>query len=224
MEKPENRKSSTALIAELTGDLQNSSTARDWFTQYWFSWISCFSFIAILTYVAAAFFPNDIHLPQNLKSASFWSENAMWLFLSVTSAMVGYLSAQPVRSSRLFLRMAYAISLLLIVGLLTRESPSSMADAFGAEMHWHRGPCGFFILATGIISAFWMSFILRRAAPTSLSFTGLWVAVSIGSLGSMFMHLVCTHESTAHEILWHISPLLLLAILGASLSPKVLRW
>ena len=213
-----------SVITSLVNDLPNPTPAKDWFTNYWFSWISCFSLIALLTYFAAAMLPNDIHLPQNLGSFSFWLETGLWFTLSFVSALIGYHSAHPGRGSSKLLRMGIVTAFLLISSLMFRETPATFANEFSNEVHWHRGPCGIFILSTGIVSAMWMFFVLRRAAPTRLSFTGMWVAVSVGSLGSMFMHLVCTHESSAHDILWHVSPLILLGMLSAAVGHRSLRW
>jgi hypothetical protein len=211
-------------ISELVGDLKNPSATKDWTTLYWFSWISCFSLFALLTYLASAAVPNDIHLPQNLGSVSFWFENTLWFALALLSARVGFLSAYPTEQLNRTLKTTYAMLALLAVVLLLKETPSALANEFSEEMHFERGPCGSFILINGLVLTLGMFAILKRAAPTRLKFTGLWVAVSVGALGSMFMHLVCTHESGAHEIIWHVLPLLMLVGIVSSSSQRLLRW
>lgn len=211
-------------ISDLVSRLNKSDGPKNWATLFWFSWISCLSIMSILTYIAAAFFPNDIHLPQNTGNFAFWAEIGLWFSLALLSAGIAYVSGFPTRSTRKLLNFAYTAAVLMGVVLFTRESPSAVASEFVNEIHLHRGPCGFFILITGFVSMCGMFYILKKAAPIDLSFTGLWTALSVGALSSMFMHLVCTHESTAHTLLWHVTPVILLMIMGLTLSPRLLRW
>ena len=211
-------------LSSLVSGLDRPSPSKNWFTLYWFSWLSCLSVMSLLTYLAAAVFPADIHLPQELRNYAFWGEAALWFSLALCSAVISFLSGYPNRSFQKSLKLIYVLASVLAAWLLFQESPRAIASDFMTEVELHRGPCGFFILFTGLFSTLGLFLILRKAAPTQLSLTALWTALSVGSLSSMFMHLVCTHESTAHVLLWHVTPILMLMALATFVSPRLLRW
>jgi hypothetical protein len=213
-----------SFISKLVDDLETPSPSQNWFAHYWGSWTGCILLMGGLTMWAAAIVPKDIHLPENLTGVSFWLETACWFALALISGVIGYLSAQPARKTSGFLILNYGIAIVLGISLVLRETPSTFASEFTNELHWHRGPCGMFILASGAVASLWMFTVLKRAAPTRLSFTGLWVAVSVGSAMSMLMHLVCTRETTAHAIIWHIAPLMVLSMVGMAASRRSFRW
>jgi hypothetical protein len=211
-------------ISDLVSDVKNPAPSANWGRRYWSSWASSFLLMTVLTLWASRRLPSDVHLPENLMSVSFWIEAGLWFVLALLSAFIAYQSSMPTKPTSYLLRASYATSFLLAVSLLIRETPSSFASEFSNELHWHRGPCGAFILSTSLVSAIWMFSALRKAAPTRLSFTGAWTLMSVGSLSAMFMHLVCTRETSAHAIIWHIAPMLVLAMAGTAYSRRALRW
>jgi hypothetical protein len=211
-------------ISSLVSGLERPSSSKNWFTLYWFSWLSCLSVMSLLTYLAAAVFPADIHLPQDLRNVSFWGQAVLWFSLALCSSVISFKSGYPGRSIQKPLKLSYVLASVLTVWILIQESPQAMASDFMTEVELHRGPCGFFIFFTGLFSTLGLFLILRKAAPTNLSFTALWTALSVGSISSMFMHLVCTHESAAHVLLWHVTPVLMLMALATTVSPRLLRW
>lgn len=217
-------KDTSRLIHHLASHLNEPSESINWNTNYWFSWLSCISVMAILTYLAAAFLPNDIHLPQNLKSVSFWAESALWLSLGFLAAKVTSSYARPNVFNRWSPKLAIGVFAALIATIGFNVIPSAFASEVRTELHWMQGPCGFFIVFTGLVSALWMFYVVKKAAPVDLMKTSIWAAISVGSLGSFFMHLVCTHESAVHTFLWHVSPLFLLTFLCFGIGQKALRW
>ncbi len=218
------KKDTDLLILELAREAGSVGEARNWPSNYWFSWIGCLSLMALLTYLAAALLPAYIHLPTNLKSVGFWLDAGMWFVLAALGARIAYLSSMPGFSKPALERAAVILFGILMASLVFRSTPSAYAEGLQEELHWLRGPCGFFILVTGALSASWMFFVIRRAAPLELQKTTAWAAVSTGALGSMFMHLVCTHEDPVHVFLWHVVPLFLLIGVFASFGKKVLHW
>ena len=211
------------LITSLSGDLAAPSTSRNWFSQFWFSWISCFCLFSILTYLAAAFLPEEIHLPMDLKNPSFWLRNAFWFAFSVLSALIAYQSSIPGKLKPVVTKLGIAAGVAALGILFTESAPWQFLDELQA-LNIKQGPCGLFILLTSLSASMWIFYILRRAAPTQLGFTGAWTAASIGSLSSFFMNLVCTHESSQHVFVWHLLPVFLLIAMGMQLGKSFLRW
>lgn len=214
----------SSLIHQLASRLGEPSESLNWNANYWFSWMSCVFVMAILTYLAAAFFPGDIHLPQNLKNASYWIESSLWLSLAFLAALLTSSFSRLGALSRWKPRLAAFVMLALVTTILVNISPNAFASQIYEELHWLQGPCGFFILITGFVSALWMFYIVKKGAPVNLVKTSAWASVSVGALGSFFMHLVCTHENSAHTFIWHVAPLFLLTLMCVGVGQKALRW
>ena len=216
------------LVLELSRDLQHPSESQNWSTQYWFSWISCCSMMALLTYIAAAVLPTYIHFPTHWQNFSFWLDTVLWFLIAFFSAQVAYQSSVPGAATlwlQLWLQRAMGfVFALVLISVAFRSSPSAMAAEFPEELSILRGPCGMFIFVTGLVAASWMHYVMKRAAPIDLRKTSVWGAISVGALGSMFMHLVCTHENSLHVFVWHVAPLFLLMAVAATFGQRMLRW
>ena len=219
-----NARDTPQLIHDLAADLSEPSESLNWKANFWFSWAGCISVMAIMTYLAAAFLPKDIHLPQDLKNAAYWIELTLWLILGLSAAFMTSSFARPRTLNGWSPRFAWVVLAMLLSTILLNITPSAFASQMSEELHWKQGPCGFFILFTGLVSSLWMFYIIKKAAPVDLIKTSTWAAISVGALGSFFMHLVCTHENSVHTFLWHVSPLFLLAFIAAWIGPKALRW
>ena len=214
-------------ISKLVDDLKLPKTKNFWFLQYWGTWGLCFLSMAALTVVALTLAPQKVYFPESLGRISYWLPSILWLGFAIFSAMIGYQSAYPGRSTTLATRINSLFLFLLLVGLVIQATPSVIAGSMNElteGFHLSRAPCGIFILSLGMISAIGMFFVLKRAAPTRLNFTGFWAATSMGAIASFMMNLVCPHESASHVFLWHITPLLLLGTMGMRMSTRLLRW
>lgn len=66
--------------------------------------------------------------------------------------------------------------------------------------------------------------VLRRAAPTSLRLTGAVAGVVSGALGAAACALHAPDGSLPLILVWYGAPIILTALVGAALGPRLLRW
>lgn len=65
---------------------------------------------------------------------------------------------------------------------------------------------------------------LRRGAPTELWRTGAIAGLVSGSLGAAAYSLHCPDDSLPFVAIWYAGSILLCALIGKSLGPRLLRW
>lgn len=65
---------------------------------------------------------------------------------------------------------------------------------------------------------------LRRGAPTELGRTGAIAGLVAGSLGAAAYSLHCPDDSLPFVAIWYAGSILLCALIGRSLGPRLLRW
>jgi hypothetical protein len=212
------------LIQDLSQKVHEPTESQDWPTQYWASWIGCASIMALLTYVAAALLPDYIHLPTNLRDPRFWVQEGLWLLVALLSARASYVYSFPTERPRESELMLILLMSALCASLFLAIDQISMLRDLGVEAQLDRGPCGGFIALTGALGAGWMFFVIKRAAPIHLSRTATYAALSMATLSSALMHLVCTHENPIHVVIWHLVPVVALGAASAVLGKKLLRW
>lgn len=212
------------LIQTLSSDLKNPSESKHWFARYWSIWFLCAIILTAITFGAHLIAPDEVHLPENLGTSILRMEAFMWLGIAVLAATIAYLSSIPRKSNSFLIPGVYAAMAALSISLITRLDLSGFLQSAIFEMQLWRGPCGFFIALTGAAATVTMYSTIRRAAPTQMQKTATWSALSIGAFSAMLMHLVCTHDSSTHVILWHVLPMTLMIILARFSSKKLLRW
>jgi hypothetical protein len=65
---------------------------------------------------------------------------------------------------------------------------------------------------------------LRRGAPTDLHRTGAIAGLVAGALGAAAYSLHCPDDSLPFVAIWYAGSIVLAAIVGRSLGPRLLRW
>lgn len=65
---------------------------------------------------------------------------------------------------------------------------------------------------------------VRGLAPTRLRSAGFAAGMTAGSLGAIGYSLACPEPSAAFVALWYTVGIVLVALIGAALGPRVLRW
>lgn len=212
------------LIKTLSGDLKNPSESKNWFARYWSIWALCAIVLTSITYGVSLLAPEEVHLPENLGTSIFRMEVFMWFGIAILASTIAYLSSIPRKSNSFLIPGVYAAMAALTVSLITRLDFSGLVQNVSFEMQLWRGPCGFFIALTGAAATVTMYSAIRRAAPTQLEKTATWSALSIGAFSAMLMHMVCTHDTSTHVLLWHVLPMTMIVILARFSSKKLLRW
>ena len=86
----------------------------------------------------------------------------------------------------------------------------------------YRSLCHVEVLLYGTLGASAGLWALRRLAPLRRVQLGVLVGVVSGAIPAYLMQLGCMYEPT-HNLLWHFSPVLAVALIGGCLAKLVLR-
>jgi hypothetical protein len=192
--------------------------------------LSCFLILwcaaSIAFYLPALLLAPTRHdLIERLGQTAFWVETSLWILAATGSAVLFYRSSIPGMMMRRRDRWLGLLPLFIVCGLWASQlHATGWVSELVSEMDAWRGRCGFVILGVGAASAFLMFRWARNAAPTRPRSTGVWAALSAGSLASFAMQIVCAHANALHLWVWHVVPIVLLAIAGAWLGARMLRW
>jgi hypothetical protein len=169
-------------------------------------------------------------LRSRLPSTYFQLETILCIGACMSAVLIAYRSSIPgllgewEEKLGLLLLLLMGGALMSKMMLLGLHPDLSLKHEFLMELDFYRGRCGQMMLIIGMVGASALTFISRRNAPTKLYRTGLWVALAAGCLALTAMQFVCDHENFAHIFLWHMVPVMLLALGGAALGKKILRW
>ena len=78
--------------------------------------------------------------------------------------------------------------------------------------------------ASGLLTFSALTAWLRRGAPVSLNAAGLYTGIAAGAIGSFAYGLACPIDTIAHLASWHVLPIVLSAIVGRLVVPRLVRW
>lgn len=84
--------------------------------------------------------------------------------------------------------------------------------------------CLSYSLAAAMVTASALVLWLRRGAPVSLQTAGLQTGIAAGALGTAAYGMSCPNDTLAHVGLWHIAPIVVAAMIGKLVVPRLLRW
>ena len=79
-----------------------------------------------------------------------------------------------------------------------------------AAVRWHP-ECAWQMAAVAVPPAAWMYWQLRRAAPYALGWTSAKAALASVGVGALAVQWICGLDAAAHQLLWHVAPLLVVA-------------
>jgi hypothetical protein len=182
--------------------------------------------VAVLFAAAFSYWSMRPDWAAKLQDPWFFFETLLLFMIASGGAIMVYRSAIPSLLKRSDLKWAI-LPIGMITGLWLAKFHSGIVPLpveFHGEMNAYRGRCGALILAVGSLAGAGMFIWARRAAPTRLRLTGLWIALSSGSLGTLAMQAVCPYENPLHLWIWHVFPVIALAGLSSYLAEPLLRW
>jgi hypothetical protein len=161
-------------------------------------------------------------------SALFLLSAGLFLVLGIATALTLIAMARPqVGSDRTGWNSGWAwaaamAALLpastLVLGLSHLPSAWAESDPRGGLLCFGMG------LLAGLASAAVLVAWLRRGAPTSPDRAGWLVGIAAGSLGMFAFSLYCTDDSIYHIGLWHSAAVVVSALLGRLIVPRLIRW
>ena len=181
-------------------------------------------FSAVLLGLAWRALPIRADLNTQFSDHHFWIETLLWLATAISAAIAVYRNAMPGRPEGVAGGLAAGLSILVTGSLLLRGNYAGFSQEFQSELAFDRGICGPLIVAFAALEALALYVWIRKAAPTRLSATGAWIALSSASLGAFALQFICAHDSMPHLLIWHLLPVTVLALIGFSFGRRLLRW
>lgn len=187
--------------------------------------IACTLFFAPALWLA----PTRWDMGYRVAEPVFWVETGLWVLAAAACAAAVYRGSIPgmvaTVAARRRERLWTGLPIAAAIGIwASRLGSDHWLRECSDEMSLWRGRCGFIIFALGLAVGTLYFRWARRAAPVHPASTGVWAALSAGSLGAFSMQLICAHDNGLHLWIWHVVPMALLAGLGAVLGEKHLRW
>jgi hypothetical protein len=167
----------------------------------------------------AAFGPRA-DLAEAIARPAFMATAALTLGVAVVSGFAALVLAIPGAERSPALRMT-ALTLLgawgveLVTGLI-REG-----GGFPSDAHWP--VCIIRIIVVGMIPAWALAGMLRRAAPLRLAPTGAMAAIAAMAAAAVAIQFACPFDAPSHLIRGHFAPVVVFAALGAWLAPRFLN-
>jgi hypothetical protein len=154
----------------------------------------------------------------------FHVENFLWLGMTLLSAAALYYSTFPQQQKKYLKHSIYLTLGALLSLILWRTEFSSLAEDMPGELSIWKGRCGIIISIVGIMHATMLGIWASYSAPRSGAVTGIFCALSAGSLGCLLMQFVCFHNHSLHLVLWHFLPLAGMSFIGQFLGRRWLKW
>jgi hypothetical protein len=207
------------LIASLVDDLRPARVLR---RRYGLG-LTAAAAAATLAIVAIVFgFRSDISAGRF--DTLFLIANGLFLILGVACAATVIAMGNPQVGSRHFgwRWVAAAACLLPLSAIIILASGTEALP--GIIMSVHEMDCLFAGVTLGLLTAAVLVFWLRRGAPTSPERAGLLVGVASGCIGIFAFAFHCSTDTIYHVGLWHSAPVLISALLGRLLVPRLVRW
>lgn len=79
-------------------------------------------------------------------------------------------------------------------------------------------------IGLGVLMAIALTLWLRRGAPVSPDRAGLLTGIAAGSTGIFAVALACPHDDIAHIGVWHGGAVVISAVIGRLVIPRLIKW
>ena len=178
--------------------------------------------VAILLLIASLGVRPD--LSDAMGSFAFWTK---WIYTASLSLVALAVTAQLARPDggpiRWLWILAVPVILLTAIGVveLARTPPAEWL-AMWLGRSWMVCPWIVVVLAMPIFAGLLWSF--RRMAPTRLRAAGAAAGLSAGAFAATVYCVHCPEVSAIFVLTWYSLGILLAALIGALLGPRLLRW
>jgi hypothetical protein len=128
--------------------------------------------------------------------------------------------AQPRRALRAVAIPVVAMALLAVVVLATAPADQRMSLVMGSS--WRACPLNISLLAAPALVVLLVA--VRALAPTRLRLAGAGVGLLAGALGAVVYTVHCTEFEAPFLAVWYVLGMLIPAVIGALIGPRLLRW
>jgi hypothetical protein len=154
----------------------------------------------------------------------FLIANGLVLLLGLSASIAAVTMANPQVGNRPqgWRWGAAAVLLLPLAAIAALVShAASVPDSWFSA---HDRGCLAMGLALGLLMAATLTAWLRRGAPVAPETAGLLVGIAAGCTGMFAFAFYCPSNSMFHVGVWHTVPIVLSAILGRLIVPRLVRW
>jgi hypothetical protein len=145
---------------------------------------------------------------------------AAGMFAGAAAFVLSVPAAEHYRAQRI-IPFAFAIAWTLLLGVLLAGGGRGVERLLAFPVNW---PCGYKILVFSVIFGGALLIALRRAAPLEITWTAALAALSSTALAAAATQLICPVDDAAHQIVGHVMPVTVLAVLGTVIGFRTLNW
>ena len=153
----------------------------------------------------------------------FWVANGLLLVLGIASTVaviamsspkVGGHNGAPKWASA----MAGVLPVAALIGFLPHaDEGASLADPYALH-------CVTSAMASSLLVSAALVVWLRMGAPVSRTLAGWYTGLTAGALGAVAYGLSCPLDTVTHLGIWHVVPVVAIAIAGRLIVPRLIRW
>ena len=208
------------LIATLAADV--APVSRHALSRRLLAGLALGGLVTLLAVGAGLGFRPDLWLAMH--GSMFWIK---WLYtasLALCASLATLRLARPDAGVTGWL-WAACLPVLGLLAISARElatAPSSQWLAMWLGASWKVCSTNVFLLSVPIFGGLLWSF--RRLAPTRLRLAGATAGLSAGAWGATLYCLHCPESSAIFVLTWYTLGMVLAAVGGALLGPRLLRW
>jgi hypothetical protein len=159
-----------------------------------------------------------------LHTSTFWIKEFFVLSLAIVGFFIALKMARPDGQARGFIFLAIVIVLGLgtLAVLQLASAPTEL---------WKRlimgntsAVCPWLILLLAIPIMLGLIWAMRRMAPTRLQFAGVAAGLTAGALSALIYSVSCDESTIPFIFIWYGGAIAVMAMIGAFVGPRVLRW
>jgi hypothetical protein len=142
------------------------------------------------------------------------------IFAGAAAFVLSVPAAEHFRAQRI-IPFVFAIAWILLLSLRLAGGGRGVERLLAFPVNW---PCGYKILSFSAIFGSALFIGLRQAAPLELTWTAALAALSSTALAAAATQLICPIDDPAHQIVGHVVPVTVLALLGTVIGFRALNW
>ena len=163
-------------------------------------------------------------LQQQMVSAIYLVEiTSLFLITLSTSIVAVWLCYPDLRQSPKIVWLPF-LPTIFFIGVSIYRSMHPEMTVIPLPETVHGLDCSGCVTGFAVIPGFWMFHVLRRHATTYPKIAGAISFVASASIGMLVLKFVEPNDSVLHFLTYHLSPMIILAFLGALLGKKYLSW
>jgi len=161
-------------------------------------------------------------LAEALRRPTYDARLVVTLLTSLFAASAAFILSVPgaerFRAQRL-LPFAMVVAWAAVLATLLIGSGNASSRVLAFPVNW---PCSYKIFAFCLFPAVALVALLKRAAPLEPVWSAVLAGLAATALGATATQLICPVDDPAHQLVGHVLPVLVLAMICAALSYRSL--